>query len=61
MPRNTDTRAATAAHQRYAVIRAVDDPKSLAKAAKIVREALRRQRLTLADITPDGDGKAAQT
>lgn len=40
------------------VARAVDDPAQLARAARIVRTALARQRLTLADLTaaPSVDG-----
>lgn len=38
---------------------AVNDPVALAKGAAIVRTALARQRLTLADLTaPAGDGDA---
>jgi hypothetical protein len=47
------TAAATEAHLRNAAHRAVDDPIQLARAARIVRVALERQRLTLADLTPD--------
>lgn len=42
--------------------RAVDDPATLARAARIIRAALARQALTLYDLTPlplaasDGDG-----
>lgn len=32
--------------------RAIDDPVKLAHAARIVRAALARQRITLADLTP---------
>ena len=42
--------------------RAVDDPVQLARAARIVRAALARQRLTLGDLTPlpaPRDGSAA--
>ena len=41
-----------AARQRNAAHRAVDDPVVLARAARIVRAALARQRLTLADLEP---------
>jgi hypothetical protein len=37
---------------RRAANRAVDDPAQLARAARIVRAALARQRLTLDDLTP---------
>jgi hypothetical protein len=37
--------------------RAIDDPAALARAARIVRIALQRRRLTLADL--DGPGHAA--
>lgn len=46
---------ARAAQQRKAAIRALDDPHALGRAARIVREALRRNRLTLADLTGDED------
>jgi hypothetical protein len=47
------TAAATAAHLTKAANRAVDDPVQLARAARIVRAALARQRLSHADL--DGD------
>ena len=49
----TQTAAATAAHLRNAAHRAVDDPVTLARAARIVRAALARQRLTLTDLQGD--------
>ena len=45
--------AAQAAQQRNAANRAVDDPVALARAARIVRVALERGKLTPADILPD--------
>lgn len=45
------TAAATAAIQEHAALRAIDDPAKLAKAARIVRLALARQRLTLDELT----------
>lgn len=39
-------------HQRNAAHRAVDDPAQLARAARIVRAALARKRLSLAELTP---------
>jgi hypothetical protein len=47
------TAAATAANMRTAAVRATEDPASLAKAARIVRAALKRQALTLADLEGD--------
>lgn len=48
------TAAATEAIKRYADERAANDPAKLAKAARIVRVALARQQLLLADLTaPD--------
>jgi hypothetical protein len=44
------TDAATAEHQRRAALRAVDDPAALARAARIIRVALERQTLTVADL-----------
>jgi hypothetical protein len=49
----TQTAAATEAHLRNAALRAVDDPATLARAARIVRAALARQRLTPADLVGD--------
>jgi hypothetical protein len=39
-------------HVTNAAHRAVDDPATLARSARIVRAALARQRLALADLTP---------
>jgi len=47
------TAAATEAHAEYAAARAVDDPRQLARAARIVRTALARKALSPADILPD--------
>jgi len=47
-PRNTAP--ATAAHVRNADARALDDPAALARAARIVRLALERGKLTRADL-----------
>lgn len=55
------TAAATEAVQQYAAERAVDDPAKLAKAARIVRAALARQRLTLADLRPTEGGAGDAT
>jgi hypothetical protein len=46
------TAAATAEHSRWAAHRAVDDPAKLAKAARVVRAALARNKLNLTDLTP---------
>lgn len=51
-----NTTPATEAIQNYAAERAIDDPVKLAKAARIVRLALERKRLTLADIVPSAPG-----
>ena len=48
--RTVDTSPARAQMMRNAADRAVDDPAQLARAARIVRRALARQRLTLADV-----------
>ncbi|HEX5120348.1 MAG TPA: hypothetical protein VFW65_34635 [Pseudonocardiaceae bacterium] len=37
---------------RHAAHRAVDNPAALARATRIVRAALARQKLTLAELTP---------
>lgn len=50
---------ARAAHLKRAANRAVDDPVELARAARIVRAALERKRLRLADLDPSDDGRAA--
>ena len=47
------TAAATATNMRTAALRAVDDPASLAKAARIVRAALERGRLGPEDLAGD--------
>ncbi|GAB3781471.1 hypothetical protein [Nocardioides ungokensis] len=44
---------ARAVAQHNAALRAIDDPAKLARAARIVRVAIERRRLTLADVTPD--------
>jgi len=49
-PRNTAP--ATEANKLQAARRAVDDPAALARAARIVRVALARKRIALADLTP---------
>lgn len=54
-----DTAPARAEHERRAAERAVDDPAKLARAARIVRAALARQRLTLADLTGPDTPEAA--
>lgn len=46
------TTAATEQHKVNAAHRAVDDPAQLARAARIVRAALTRRKLALADLTP---------
>ncbi len=48
----TGQAAATAEHNRRAAFRAVDDPVKLARAARIVRAALARKKISLADLTP---------
>jgi hypothetical protein len=55
------TAAATAARLRNQANRAVDHPAKLARAARIVRAALARRKLTVADLTPlpPGDRDAA--
>jgi hypothetical protein len=47
------TSAATTAHLTNAALRAVDDPATLARAARIVRAALARHALTPDDLTGD--------
>ena len=49
-PQRTNTAAATAAVQLQAAERAIDDPAKLARAARIVRLAIERRRLTLEDL-----------
>lgn len=48
----TDTAPATEAHVTNSAHRAVDDPKQLARATRIVRAALARRKLTHDDLTP---------
>lgn len=49
------TAAARAAHLNQAAQRAIDDPVKLARAARIVRAAIERRRLRLADIVDGPD------
>lgn len=44
------TEAAITARKQAAALRAVDDPAVLARAARIVRAAIQRQRMTLDDL-----------
>jgi hypothetical protein len=53
------TRRATEAHLQNAAIRALDDPARLAQAARIIRVALERNRISLADLAPAPDGQQA--
>jgi len=54
------TANATEAVKQYAAERAIDDPVKLERAARIVRAALARQRLTIADLTaPVGGAQRA--
>lgn len=53
------TAAATEAVQQYAAERAIDDPVKLARAARIVRIALARQRITLDELTAAAPQDAA--
>lgn len=53
------TAAATEAVKLRADERAIDDPAKLARAARIVRLALARQRLTLDELTPPSTQDAA--
>jgi hypothetical protein len=46
------TAKARETHVTRAAHRAVDDPAQLARAARIVRAALARRKLTLAELTP---------
>jgi len=46
------TAAATEAVKRYADERAVDDPAKLQRAARIVRTALARNRMTVEELLP---------
>lgn len=59
MPRHYVTAPAQEANKRNAALRAIDDPAKLARAARIVRAALERQRLTLEDLTSDKRDGAA--
>lgn len=51
--RRAATQGARLASQNAFAGRAVDDPAKLARAARIVRIALERRKLTLADVVPD--------
>lgn len=55
------TAKARAAVERNAALRAIDDPRQLARAARIVRAGLERKRLTLAEVLPvDHDAARAR-
>lgn len=54
-----NTKPAAAANQRYAAERAVGNPAKLAQATRIVRLALARNVLTLADLAPSEQDGAA--
>jgi len=45
------TVAASEAHRRHAAERAIDDPAKLSRAARIVRLAIERKRLSIEDLT----------
>ena len=49
--RTPRTHKATTEHLRRAAVRALDNPVALERAARIVRVALERKRLTLDDLT----------
>ena len=51
----TNTAAATEAVKRYADERAIDDPVKLARAARVVRTALARKRLTIEELLPPSE------
>ncbi len=53
------TAAATATNVRLAAERAIDDPAKLARAAQIVRIALARKLLTLADLDAESADQGA--
>lgn len=60
LPFQPRTANATEAIKQYAAERAIDDPVKLARAARIVRTALARHRLTLEELTrASGEGEAA--
>lgn len=55
----TQTAAAIEATKLYAAERAADDPTKLAKAVRIVRAGLARNRLTVDDLLPPATSEAA--
>lgn len=57
--RHAQTAAAVEASKHYAAERAIDDPVKLGRAARIVRLALERKRLTTADVLPADEREAA--
>lgn len=57
MPADPAARA-RAIHEENAAVRAIDDPVKLARAARIIRVALERQRLTLDDLKSGGPDAA---
>lgn len=60
MPQKTDCAAkARSVHLLQAAERALDDPVKLARAVRIVRRALARQRLTVDQLVEGGSNDAA--
>lgn len=59
IPGSVQTSKARDAWIEQAAVRALDDPAKLARAARIVRVALERQRLSLDDIRPSSGPEAA--
>jgi len=51
------TRNAIEATKQYAADRAIDDPVKLARAARIVRTALARKRMTVDELLPPSEAK----
>ena len=58
-PIRPNTAPAVEAIQRNAAQRAIDDPVKLARAARIIRTALARQRITLDELTRADAGRSA--
>jgi len=51
--------AATAERLHRSAVRALDDPAQLARAARIIKVALERKKLTLDDVLPDDQQQAS--
>jgi hypothetical protein len=57
--RRQGTSKARERQQQNAALRALDDPVKLAQAARVVRAALERRKLTVSDLLPEPEQQAS--